>query len=109
MVQYELSPKYDRAKSFYGKAVVVEEYNSVSLISYNSCICQISKVGCDDVRVKIYNVTDYYGNSLTFSNTSLRHLKEFLLQNGLRAESKSQICKDYDIADGGQTDAKSGR
>lgn len=109
MVEYELTPKYDRAKSFYGKAVVVEEHNSVSLISYRSCICQISAVGCDDVRIKIYNVTDYYGNSLTFSNTSLRHLKEFLLQNGLKAESKSQICRDYDIFDGGQIDAKSRR
>lgn len=105
MKQYDLEAKFDSRKSFYGKAVVVEEYNSVSLISYKSCICQIQENGLDDVIVKIYNVRDYKGNSLTFSSTSLRHLKEFLKQNGLKAESKAQIEADYDVYDGGQTDA----
>ena len=104
MKEYNLECKYDRAKSFYGKAKVVEEYNAISLISYKSCICQIQTVGLDDVRVKIYNVTDYYGKSLTFSSTSFRHLKEFLKQNGLVAENKDQIMRDYIIAEGGKTD-----
>ena len=106
MKKYELEPKFDSRKSFYGKAVVVEENDFISLISYNSCICQIQGNGLDDVIVKIYNVRDYYGNSLTFSSTSLRHLKEFLKQNGLKAESKAQIEADYDVYDGGQTDKK---
>lgn len=105
MKQYDLEAKFDSRKSFYGKAVVVEEYNSVSLISYKSCICQIQELGNKDKVVKIYNVRDYHGNSLTFSSTSLRHLKEFLKQNGLKAESKAQIEADYDVYDGGQTDA----
>lgn len=103
MKKYELEPKFDSRKSFYGKAVVVEENDFISLISYNACICQIQGNGLDDVIVRIYNVRDYYGNSLTFSSTSLRHLKEFLKQNGLKAESKAQIEADYDVYDGGQT------
>lgn len=102
--EYKLEAKYDSHKSFYGKAKVVEEYNAKSLISYKSCICQIQELGNKDKVVKIYNVKDYYGNSLTFSSTSLRHLKEFLKQNGLKAESRAQIEADYDIYDGGNTD-----
>lgn len=106
MKQYDLEAKFDSRRSFYGKAVVVEDGDSLSLISYKSCICKIEAKGLDDVTVKIYNVRDYYGNSLTFSSTSLRHLKEFLKQNGLKAESKAQIEADYDVYDGGQTDKK---
>ena len=98
-----LLPRFDK-RGFYGKAKVVEEFNAVSLISYESCICQIRKKGEDDVDVVIYDVRDYNGNSLTFSKTSLRHLKEFLKQNGLVANTKEQIMKDYVVADGGQTD-----
>lgn len=102
----KLEPKYDSRKSFYGKAVVVEEYGTKSLISYKSCICQIQETSDGTKKVKIYNVKDYYGNSLTFSSTSLRHLKEFLLQNDLRADSKAQIESCYDIYEGGQVDAQ---
>ena len=31
----------------------------------------------------------------TYSATTLRHIKEFLKQNGFKADSKSQIEKDY--------------
>lgn len=103
MREYNLEPKFDSAKSFYGKAKVVEEYDAISLISYKSCICQIRRQGLDDV-ISIYDVTDYYGRSLTFSSTSLRHLKEFLKQNGLVANSKQQIMKDYNVVEGGKTD-----
>lgn len=101
---YSLEPKYDKAKSFYGRAKVEEVDNTINLISYDSNICTIFVNGLDDLEVEIYDVTDYYGESLTFSSTSLRHLKEFLLQNGLRADNKNQICKDYKIIEGGQVD-----
>ena len=104
MTEYYLEPKNDRANSFYHKAKVVEEFGTLSLISYKSCICQIRKKGEDDVEVVVYDVKDYYGKSLTFSNTSIRHLKEFLIQNGLTADSKAQICKDYIIVDSGNVD-----
>lgn len=101
----ELKPVYDSRQSFYGKALVEETDTTISLISFKSRICTIEAKGLDDVAVKIYNVRDYYGNSLTFSKTSLRHLKEFLKQNGLKAESKAQIEADYDVYEGGNTDA----
>lgn len=101
--EYNLEARYDPHKSFYGKAKVVEEYGAVSLISYKSCICQIQPIGLEK-KVKIYDVHDYYGNSLTFSHTSLRHLKEFLTQQGYKAVSKDQIKKDYDVVEGGQVD-----
>ena len=88
----------------YRLAEGAEEDDAEKLISYNSCICIIRKKGEDDVDVVIYDVRDYNGNSLTFSKTSLRHLKEFLKQNGLVANTKQQIMKDYTVADGGQTD-----
>ena len=31
----------------------------------------------------------------TYSNTTLRHIKDWLLQNGFKADSKAQIEKDY--------------
>lgn len=104
-MEYALNPKYTRGKSFYGKAKVVEEYNSKSLISYKSCICQIQTNSNDEQVVKIYDVHDYYGRSLTFSNTSLRHLRDFLLQNDLPAANKADILNRYTIVEGGQVDA----
>lgn len=104
MKKYNLEPKNDGCKSFYAKAKVIEEYNSISLISYNSCICQIQRDEDQEPTVKIYNVTDYYGKSLTFSHTSLRHLKEFLNQQGFGSLSKSDIMEQFIIVDGGQTD-----
>lgn len=101
MTEYELVPKYDSRKSFYGKAKVVEDSGTISLISYKSCICKIATVGLDDVEVTIFDIPNYNGGSLTFSNTSLRHLKEFLKQNGLRADSKKQILNDYIISERG--------
>lgn len=103
--EYKLEAKYDSRNSFYGKAKVVEEYNSKSLISYKSCICQIQERSDEVKVVKIYNVRDHYGNSLTFSSTSLRHLKEFLKQEGFKAESRAQIEADYDVYEGNQVDA----
>ena len=47
MKKYELEPKFDSRKSFYGKAVVVEENDFISyrIISNNSfylfCMCNI--------------------------------------------------------------------
>lgn len=98
-----LEAQHDSGKSFYGKAKVIEEFGCKFLISYKSCICKIRKIG-DQEQVTIYDVHYYCGDSLTFSPTSLRHLKEFLLQNGCRADNKEYILKNYTIEEGGQTD-----
>ena len=79
----ELYPYYDSAKSFYGKAKVVEIENDVFLVSYDTVVAFFNR------ETKIAQVVD------TFSQTTLRHIKEFLRQSGFKAETKKQIEKDY--------------
>lgn len=79
----ELLPYYDSAKSFYGKAKVIEIENDVFLISYDTIVAFFNR----DAKV-----AQVYG---TYSVTTLRHIKEFLKQSGFKAESKKQIENDY--------------
>ena len=79
----ELLPYYDSAKSFYGKAKVIEIENDVFLISYDTIVAFFNR----DAKV-----AQVYG---THSATTLRHIKEFLKQSGFKAESKKQIENDY--------------
>ena len=76
-----LSPIYDGRKSFYGKAEVKNiygiEFDVVLLYSYNTLVCGIVNYG---EKIKYILNTDIQEN-LLFSNTTLRHLKEFLIQN----------------------------
>jgi hypothetical protein len=78
----DLQPIYDSRASFYGKAKVEQTAQGhISLISYGTYVAVI-----------INGIAEVYG---TYSATTLRHIKEFLMQNGLKAESKQQILKDY--------------
>ena len=79
----ELYPYYDSAKSFYGKAKVIEIENDVFLMSYDTIVAFFNR------NAKVAQV---YG---TYSATTLRHIKEFLKQSGFKAESKKQIENDY--------------
>ena len=79
----ELCPYYDSAKSFYGKAKVIEIGNDVFLVSYTTVVAFYNR------ETKIAQVVG------TFSPTTLRHIKEFLRQSGFKAETKKQIMKDY--------------
>lgn len=79
----ELCPYYDSAKSFYGKAKVIEIGNDVFLVSYATVVAFYNR------ETKIAQVVG------TFSPTTLRHIKEFLRQSGFKAETKKQIMKDY--------------
>ena len=79
----ELCPYYDSAQSFYGKAKVFEIENDIFLMSYDTVVAFYNR------SAKIAHVYD------TYSATTLRHIKEFLKQNGFKAESKKQIEKDY--------------
>lgn len=79
---YELEARYDARASFYGKAKVVPtEFGGLALWSYDTKVAEIYK---DEAVV--------FG---THSTTTLRHIKEFLLQNGFKAENKKQIEADY--------------
>lgn len=77
----ELQPRYDGRKSFYGKARTEREGDNLVLYSYSTKVAEITPQ-----QTKVYG---------TYSNTTLRHIKEFLKQNGYKAESKEQIMKDY--------------
>jgi hypothetical protein len=78
---YKLRPEYDSHASFYGKAMVVMDGEKRKLYSYDTLVAEIG-----GGRACVYG---------TYSATTLRHIKEFLKQAGFRAESKSQIEKDY--------------
>lgn len=79
---YELFPRYDRRNSFYGKAHEIEyEDGSIELRSYSTIVAKITP-----------STAEVYG---WFSNTTGRHIKEFLKQHGFKAENKEQILKDY--------------
>ena len=78
---YLLDTQYDSRKSFYGKADVRQEGNKLILKSYNTDVAYIQ-----DGRAVVKG---------TYSPTTLRHIKEFLRQNGFKADSAKQIMKDY--------------
>lgn len=83
-----LSPQYDSRKSFYNKAHVVDDNDGNStLYSYNTPVCRI--VGD---KVELLPKWDY-------SATTLRHVKDFLQQNGFEAGSKAQIAKRYSVVE----------
>lgn len=88
MVDYDLRPMYDSRASFYGKARVRDNDGDLELISYNTRVAVIHPAGKydDEASASVYG---------THSVTTLRHIKEFLQQNGFKAESKAQIEKDY--------------
>ena len=80
----ELSPSYDSRKSFYGKAhVITDDDGTQILYSYDTPVVKIK-----DDKVELLAQWDS-------SQTTLRHVKEFLRQNGFEATSKSQIAKMY--------------
>lgn len=84
-----LDPQYDARKSFYHKAKVVTFKDGREVLySYGTPVCRIGKDGKAVLLTK-----GYYGWGS--SATTLRHVKEFLRQHGLRADSSSQIGRDY--------------
>ena len=79
----ELKCIFDRKKSFYGKANIKVEGNKLILISYGSEVAFIK-----DNKPLVMGV---------YSQTTSRHIKEFLKQNGFKAETSKQILEDYGV------------
>ena len=77
----ELQPIYCSQKSFYGKAKIIKENDTIKLQSYNTIIAEI--------RSGILHINGFY------SATSTRHLKEFMKQNGFKTGTKTQLEKMY--------------
>ena len=84
---YDLAPQFDTRRSFYSKARVDtgSDNSENKLYSYNTLVAEM--IGGKPV---VYNVQ---------SGTTLRHVKEWLRQNGFAAETKSQIIRDYGVDD----------
>ena len=81
---YGLEAQYDSRKSFGGKArVETDNAGTETLYSYTTPVVKIVKG-----EVTLLPKWDS-------SATTLRHVKEFLKQHDLKAESKEQIAKDY--------------
>ena len=85
MTEQDLKPLFDGAKSFYKKVQVREEDGKKTLISYKTEVCEIK-------GKKALIITEH---PKVFSQTTLRHIKEFLKQNGFKAENKAQLKADY--------------
>jgi len=83
MEEFDLMPQYDARNSFYNKARVRKEKGKLTLISYNTEVCFIKN-----------NKAIVLGQ---WSATTSRHIKEFLKQNGFKADNLKQILKDYCI------------
>jgi hypothetical protein len=80
---YDMTPQYDSRKSFYNKARVDDNGNEKTLYSYNTPVAKIA-----GGKVELLPKWDC-------SSTTLRHIKEFLKQNGFEASSLAQIKRDY--------------
>lgn len=91
----ELTTEFDSRKSFYGKAQVRYPVldsgfpdlsnNSIELLSYGTHVVTIDTASR---TVKLFPAWNA-------SQTTLRHVKEFLKQYGFTAISKAQIANDY--------------
>ena len=87
---YDLGTQYDNRKSFYGKARVdVRDDGTQILYSYGCPVCRIEKG-----KVTLLN-KGYRG--WASSQTTLRHVKEFLKQNGFEAGSLRELAKMYPV------------
>lgn len=80
-MQTELKPVLDSRKSFYKKANVITENDTITLISYSTKVAEIK-----DGKAKIFG---------TYSVTTLRHIKDFLHQNGFKIGTKKELMEMY--------------
>lgn len=81
----ELKPIHSGQKSFYRKAFVSRLGARIMLHSYDTLVATITAQGNVFIHISKDEITA----------TTLKHLKEFLLQERFKAESKEQIYKDY--------------
>lgn len=77
----ELKPVIDSRKSFYKKAYTVTENDTITLLSYDTEVAEIR-----DGKAKIFD---------TYSVTTLRHIKDFLYQNGFKIGTKKELEEWY--------------
>lgn len=83
---FELSPRYDKRNSFYGKAHIIETTKNITLQSYDTKILTLNKY--------THNIKFLTKNVNNFSQTTDRHINEFLLQyTNEGKKSRKEILK----------------
>ena len=80
---YELGSQYGGRKSYYGKAQVEVNNGEQTLYSYGTPIMKIDNNGNMEL------LCDYWA----LTNTTLRHIREFMQQNGLGVMNKKELEK----------------
>lgn len=85
MKQEELKCVYDIRKSFYKKAIIKINVDDgiLNLYSYNTLVARIDL---------ITNFVEILG---VWSETTTRHIKEFLKQNNFKVDNTKQMLNDY--------------
>lgn len=81
---YTLEPQHDTRKSFYNKAKVFRNSKgSILLMSYSTIVAEIvDEIVEGERKVKVFG---------WYSNTTARHINEFLQQNGFDKMSKKEM------------------
>lgn len=77
MKKEELKPIYDNAKSFYKKAFVEKCNDRIKLYSYDTHVATVYLTESG----RYYSLNSDVEESLLFSKTTLRHIREFLNQS----------------------------
>jgi hypothetical protein len=83
---YELKPQYDSRKSFYGKANVYrDDEGKILLMSYSTIVAEIEDAIITESGEPKVTVHGWY------SNTTSRHINEFLQQYGYPKMTKKEM------------------
>ena len=83
---YELDTRFDRAKSFYNKAIITETKNTIKLTSYETDIVELDK--------KTNKLKWLVNGEWAFTQTTNRHINEFLRQfTNEQPKTKQQLLK----------------
>ena len=82
----ELKPKFDGRKSFYNKAMLKIERDEITLISYNTPIIALYK-----------NNIIFLTQREHLSNTTMRHLREFLRQSNMSSIASMKKNEMYEM------------
>ena len=86
MNYYELTPRYDRRASFYGKAHIKETPAALVLVSYDTVILRLDK--------KTNTLRFLCHSEWAYTQTTNRHINEFLKQfTNEKPKSKSELLK----------------
>lgn len=83
MKVYELTPTRENVKSYYRKAMIIEEDGKTALKSYDTIVCYIDSEGLH----RTWN---------RYSATTMRHVWEFVLQMiGMPDMTNYKTCKSW--------------